>query len=72
VHPEGEDWATYVGARRESELAELIEAESLKARETREVGTNAFRDGAVPTAGTGITRFPAADVAVRRGRRPCR
>ena len=43
--------------RREAELAELIEAESLKGDETRELVGNALRDGAVPTTGTAITRI---------------
>lgn len=52
-----EDWSTFVSTRREAELAELIEAEGLKGDETRELVGNALRDGAVPTAGTAITRI---------------
>jgi type I restriction enzyme R subunit len=53
----GEDWSTFVTSRREAELAELIEAESLKGPETRDLVSNALRDGAVQTAGTAITRI---------------
>ena len=57
VSPGGEDWSSFVAARREAELAELITDESLKAPETRELVGNAFRDGAVQTSGTAITKI---------------
>ena len=57
VSADGEDWSTFVNVRREAELTELIEAESLKGPETRELLSNAFRDGAVQTAGTAITKI---------------
>jgi type I restriction enzyme R subunit len=56
VSPDGQDWSAFVSSRREAELDELIEAESLKGPETRELLSNALRDGAVPTAGTAITK----------------
>jgi type I restriction enzyme R subunit len=52
----GEDWANFIASRRESELAELIETENLKDTETRALVADAFRAGAIPTAGTAITR----------------
>jgi type I restriction enzyme R subunit len=56
LHPD-EDWSAFVAARRDAELAALIEEENLKADETRELLDHAFRDGAVQTAGTAITRI---------------
>jgi type I restriction enzyme R subunit len=53
----GEDWSTFVTARRDAELEALIAAERLKGDETRELVANALRDGAVPTAGTAITKI---------------
>ena len=53
----GDDWREFIAKRREAELDELIAEESLKADETRGFVTDAFRDGAVPTAGTAITRI---------------
>ena len=53
----GEDWSAFIDARREAELAELIDTESLKGPETRELLSNAFRDGAVQTSGTAVTKI---------------
>ena len=52
-----DDWESFLSARREAELTELIEGENLKPEETRELVGNAFRDGSVQTAGTAITRL---------------
>ena len=52
-----EDWSTFVSTRREAELTDLIDTEGLKGPETRELLSNALRDGAVQTAGTAITRI---------------
>ena len=51
-----EDWKIFVAAKRDAELHALIVEEALKADETKTFVANAFRDGAVPTAGTAITR----------------
>ena len=51
-----EEWATYVAARRAAELDKIIEDEGLRADETREYVNRAFRDGAIQTGGTAITR----------------
>jgi type I restriction enzyme R subunit len=53
----GEDWRLFVSAKRDAELDSLIADENLKAKETREFIEHAFRDGAIPTAGTAITRI---------------
>jgi len=51
-----EEWTTYVAARRAAELDKIIEDESLRPDETREYVERAFRDGAIQTGGTAITR----------------
>ncbi|GAB2445370.1 type I restriction endonuclease subunit R [Nocardioides hungaricus] len=53
----GEDWRRFVEAKRAEELEALIAAERLKPEETRAFVAEAFRDGAIPTAGTAITRI---------------
>lgn len=57
VSGDGEDWSTFVNANREAELTKLIDTENLKGPETRELLSNAFREGAVQTAGTAITKI---------------
>jgi type I restriction enzyme R subunit len=52
-----EDWSKFISARKEAELAELIEAEKLKDAQTRDFVTEAFRTGAVPSAGTAVTQI---------------
>ena len=52
-----EDWQLFVSAKREAELDSLITDEALKSEETRQFIEHAFRDGAIPTAGTAITRI---------------
>ncbi len=51
-----EEWTTYVAARRAAELDKIIDDEGLRADETREFVERAFRDGAIQTGGTAITR----------------
>jgi type I restriction enzyme R subunit len=51
-----DEWATYVAARREAELNEIIEAENLRPDETRAFVDMAFRNGAIQTTGTAITK----------------
>ena len=51
-----DDWQAFVHAKRAADLEEIIEQEGLNADATRAFVDNAFRDGAVPTAGTAITR----------------
>ncbi|MEI2672127.1 MAG: type I restriction endonuclease subunit R [Nocardioidaceae bacterium] len=71
-----EDWKIFVAAKRDAELHALIVEEALKADETKTFVANAFRDGAVPTAGTAITRIlppasrfaPGGDHGVKKQR----
>ena len=53
----GEDWRSFVEAKRVEELDRIIDEEGLKPDETRAFVESAFRDGAVPTTGTAITRI---------------
>jgi type I restriction enzyme R subunit len=51
-----DEWVAYVAAHREEELNEIIEAENLRPDETRAFIDAAFRDGAIQTTGTAITK----------------
>ncbi len=51
-----EEWRAFVAAKRDEELDAIIEAESLHPVETRAFMSTAFQDGAIPTAGTAITK----------------
>jgi type I restriction enzyme, R subunit len=51
-----EEWSSYVAARRDAELAQLIADENLQPEATREFIDRAFRDGALQTTGVAITR----------------
>jgi type I restriction enzyme R subunit len=53
----GADWRQFVSQRRDAELNALIAEETLKPEETRAFVARAFRDGAVSTTGTAITRI---------------
>jgi len=53
----GEDWRRFVERRKAEELDELIDSEGLKPDEARAFVANAFRDGAIPTTGTAVTRI---------------
>ncbi len=50
-------WKAFVDARRAEDLTAIIAAENLKPAETREFVDRAFRDGAIPTTGTAVTRI---------------
>jgi type I restriction enzyme, R subunit len=50
-------WQAFVLARKAEELERIIEEEKLNAEETRAFIDNAFRDGAIPSTGTAITRI---------------
>ena len=52
-----EDWRRFVEARRDEELEQIIADEGLKPDETRAFVESAFRDGAIPTTGTAITKI---------------
>ena len=53
----GDDWRKFISQRRDAELNALITEETLKPDETRAFVDGAFRDGAVPTTGTAITKI---------------
>jgi type I restriction enzyme R subunit len=53
----GDDWRQFISERRDSELEALIDEETLKPEQTRAFVAGAFRDGAVPTTGTAITKI---------------
>ncbi len=51
------DWKKYVTKQREEDLQGLIQAERLKAEETRQFIDNAFRDGVLKTTGTDLDKI---------------
>jgi type I restriction enzyme R subunit len=52
-----DDWQRFVSAKRAEELTRIITEENLKPDETHAFVEAAFRDGAIPTTGTAITRI---------------
>lgn len=52
-----EDWTRFVAAKRVEELDRIVADEGLKPEETQAFIENAFRDGAIPTTGTAITKI---------------
>jgi type I restriction enzyme R subunit len=52
-----EEWRAYVDAQRTAELDAIISDERLKPEQTKRFIDQAFRDGAIPVAGTAITRI---------------
>ncbi|OCB21517.1 DEAD/DEAH box helicase [Mycobacterium malmoense] len=51
-----EEWREYVAAKKAEELNRIIDEEGLKPEETRKFVETAFRDGAIQTTGTAITK----------------
>lgn len=51
------EWRNYVDAKQTLELDQIVDDERLNAEETKAFMENAFRDGAVPTTGTAVTRI---------------
>ena len=51
-----EEWSTFVAARRDAELEQIIADESLQPEATREFIDRAFRDGALQATGVAITK----------------
>ncbi|MDH3013930.1 type I restriction endonuclease subunit R [Gordonia alkanivorans] len=51
-----EEWQAFIAAKREAELAKIIEDENLRPDNTRAFVETAFRDGALHTTGTAITK----------------
>lgn len=64
-----EEWRKYVAARKTAELDRIIAEEILKPDETRRFIDMAFRDGAIQTTGTAITKVlpPATRFAAGGG-----
>jgi type I restriction enzyme, R subunit len=52
-----DEWETFVAAKRAHDLDEIITDENLDPAATRAFVDSAFRDGAIPTAGTAVTRI---------------
>lgn len=52
-----EEWREFIAARKEVELSRIIEDESLKPAETKMFVETAFRDGAIQSSGTAVTRI---------------
>lgn len=51
------EWKAFVAAKRAEDLNRIITEENLRTEETHEFVQRAFRDGAIPTAGTAVTRI---------------
>lgn len=51
-----EEWAAFITAKRDAELASIIADENLRSEETRAFLEAAFRDGQIRTSGTAITK----------------
>ncbi|GAA2182274.1 type I restriction endonuclease subunit R [Brooklawnia cerclae] len=64
-----EEWQAFVAAKREAELAAIIEEENLRADAARAFVQTAFRDGTLRTTGTAITKVlpPASRFAAGGG-----
>lgn len=54
-----EEWRTYVDAKRSAELDAIISEENLRPDETKAFVEHAFRDGAIPSTGTAVTKILA-------------
>lgn len=52
-----EEWRTYVDAKRSAELDAIISEENLRPTETKAFVEHAFRDGAIPSTGTAVTKI---------------
>ncbi|MCY1247497.1 hypothetical protein D3C80_1317630 [compost metagenome] len=50
-------WQSFMVAKKTEELERIITEENLNAEAAREFVEHAFRNGAVPTAGTAITKI---------------
>jgi type I restriction enzyme R subunit len=51
------EWLAFVARKKTEELDQIIADEGLNANETKAFVDNAFRDGAIPTTGTAITKI---------------
>ena len=50
------EWQAFVRVRKDAELDEIVASENLRPEEARQFIDAAFRDGAIQTTGTAITR----------------
>jgi len=55
--PVDEQWIAFIAQKRNTELENLIQAEQLKANETRRFIQRAFRDGELKTAGQAVSKL---------------
>lgn len=64
-----DEWKRFIAAKREAELEQIINDESLRPDETRAYIETAFRDGGIRTTGTAITKVlpPASRFAADGG-----
>jgi type I restriction enzyme R subunit len=64
-----QEWRAFIAAKREAELDAIIQDENLRPDETRVFVATAFRDGAIRTTGTAITKVlpPASRFAADGG-----
>jgi type I restriction enzyme R subunit len=53
----GDDWRRFVDRKKSEELDSIIAEEGLKSDDTMAFVEDAFRDGAIPTTGTAITKI---------------
>jgi type I restriction enzyme R subunit len=53
----GKDWQAFIAAKRAEELGRIVEEENLDAEATQDFIDTAFRDGAIQSGGTAITRI---------------
>jgi type I restriction enzyme R subunit len=51
------EWLAFIASKKTEELERIIADEGLNAAETKAFVDNAFRDGAIPTTGTAITKI---------------
>jgi len=51
------EWQAFIATRRNAELETIIESEELRPNETRAYIKTAFRDGAIQTTGTAVTKI---------------
>lgn len=52
-----DEWSAFIDSKRRAELEEIIDEESLKPAATKAFLERAFRDGAIPVAGTAVTEI---------------
>lgn len=64
-----DEWRAFITAERRAELDEIIAEEGLKPAETEAFLERAFRDGAIPVAGTAVTEIlpPASRFSAQGG-----